>query len=187
MSTYADPTKAYIWLDGDGFRAPAGTACPAAPFAATPTTGSSPGVVWDAFGGVETGFEVTAKRDTTPLAVWNRRSAPYKVYKAPREDRVKLRPVDYSKATVLTALEGGSIVETPTASGIFHWHNGIEEEFALLLVIRDDATSAGFYSNRVTLVTPPPRTFGKAELDGFEIELLALSPFTPITSWNPLT
>jgi hypothetical protein len=99
---------------------------------------------------------------------------------------VKLRAVDYSVATVLTALEGGSIVETPTASGVFQWNNGSDEDFALLLTVHDEGTSVGFYSGRVTLTTPPPRTFGKAELDGFEFELLALEPFVPITSFNPL-
>ncbi|WP_280389313.1 hypothetical protein [Nocardia wallacei] len=183
MSTHADPDKAYVWLDGDGFRSPAGTACPDDPFATNPVTGA---VSWLAYGGIEAGFEVTPSRDVTPKPVWNRRRAPYKVVKSPTEERVKLRPVDYSVATVLTYLQGGSIAEVPAASGVFHWNPGDDEDFAVLLVVRDEGTAAGFYSERVTLTTPPPRTFGKEDLDGFEIELLALEPFVPITNWNPL-
>ncbi|MCU1640914.1 MAG: hypothetical protein JWN03_1189 [Nocardia sp.] len=183
MSTHADPDKAFVWLDGDGYRAPAGTVRPVAPFVDNPVSGAIP---WLSFGGIEAGFEVNPTRDVSPKKVWNRRLAPYKVVKAPTEERAKLRPVDYSAATVLTALQGGSIVEAPPASGVFEWHPGDDEDFALLLVVRDDGNAAGFYSPRVTLTTPPPRTFGKEDLDGFEFELLALEPFTPITSFNPL-
>ncbi|MFJ1454693.1 hypothetical protein [Nocardia sp. N2S4-5] len=183
MSTHADPDKAYVWLDGDGFRAPKGTARPTNPFANNPVTGS---LSWDAFGGIEAGFDVTPTRDVTPKKVWNRRRAPYKVIKSPTEERIKLRPVNYSVATVLTALQGGSIAEVPPGSGVFEWNPGDDEDFAVLLNIRDEGTSAGFYSPSVTLTTPPPRTFGKEDLDGFELELLALEPFVPLTSWNPL-
>lgn len=181
MSTHADPDKAYVWLDGDGYRAPAGTAIPTDPFATSPVTSS---LAWDAYGGIEAGFELTPTRDTSPKRVWNRRLAPYKVIKSPTEERVKLRPVDYSVATVLTALQGGSISQV--SSGLYQWNPGDDEEFAILLVLRDEAATQAFYSERVTLTTPPPRTFGKEDLDGFEIELLALQPFVPLTSFNPL-
>lgn len=183
MSTHADPDKAYVWLDGDGYRAPKGTPRPTDPFAVAPVSGA---VNWLAYGGIEAGFELTPTRDVSPKKVWNRRLAPYKVIKSPTEERIKLRAVDYSVATVLTHLQGGSIVETPSGSGVFEWHAGDDEEFAILLMLRDEGTSQGFYSPAVTLTTPPPRTFGKEDLDGFEIELLALEPFIPITSWNPL-
>lgn len=183
MSDHADPNKAYVWLDGDGYRAPVGTARPDDPFADNPVTGS---VTWDPFGGIETGFDLTPTRDVKTKPVWNRRLAPYKVVKSPTEERVKLRPVDYSVASVLTALQGGSIVEVPAGSGVFEWHDGDDEDFAILLNVRDEGVNAGFYSPRVTVTTPPPRTFGKEDLDGFELELLALEPFIPITSWNPL-
>ncbi|MFI6368709.1 hypothetical protein ACIBG0_39010 [Nocardia sp. NPDC050630] len=181
MSTHADPEKAYVWLDGDGYRAPKGTLLPTDPFADNPTTS---GLVWDAFGGIEAGFELTPTRDVSPKKVWNRRLAPYKVIKSPTEERVKMRPVDYSIATVLTALQGGSI--SVVSSGVYRWNPGDDEDFAVLLVLRDEDTSQAFYSPEVTLTTPPPRTFGKEDLDGFELELLALSPFVPLTSWNPL-
>ena len=181
MSTHAAPEKAYVWLDGDGYRAPKGTLLPTDPFADNPVTGS---LSWDAFGGIEAGFELTPTRDVSPKKVWNRRLAPYKVIKSPTEERVKLRAVDYSIATVLTALQGGSI--STVTSGVYQWNPGDDEDFAVLLVLRDEDTSQAFYSPEVTLTTPPPRTFGKEELDGFELELLALSPFVPLTSWNPL-
>ncbi|MEU9515921.1 hypothetical protein [Micromonospora sp. NPDC048169] len=181
MSDHAAPEKAYVWLDGDGYRAPAGTGIPTDPFAINPVTG---GVTWDAYGGIEAGFEVTPTRDVTPKRVWNRRLAPYKVIKSPTEERVKLRPVDYSVATVLTALQGGSI--SVLSPGVHRWNPGDDEEFALLLCLRDETASQAFHSSRVTLTTPPPRTFGGEDLDGFELELLALEPFTPLTSFNPL-
>ena len=59
MSTTPDSTKAYVWQDGDAFRAPAGTALPANPFSDTLplTTGTGPGVTWKAYGGIQAGFE----------------------------------------------------------------------------------------------------------------------------------
>ncbi|MBF5002219.1 hypothetical protein IRT45_34445 [Nocardia sp. BSTN01] len=183
MSVHADPEKAYVWLDGDGYRAPAGTVLPTDPFADNLVSGS---IMWDPFGGIEAGFELNGTRDVTPKKVWNRRRAPYKVVKSPTEERIKLRCVDYSVASTLTALQGGSISETSPGSGVFQWNAGDDEDFAFVAVLRDEDGNAGFYSPRVTLTTPPPRTFGKEDLDGFEFELLALDPFVPLTSWNPL-
>ena len=181
MSDHAAPEKAYIWLDGDGYRAPVGTALPTDPFAVNPASG---GINWDAFGGIEAGFELNASRDVSPKTVWNRRRAPYKVIKSPSEERIKLRAVDYSAATVLTALQGGSI--SMLSAGVYQWNPGDDEDFALLMVLRDEEAKQAFYSPRVTLTTPPPRTFGREDLDGFEFELLALEPFVPLTSFNPL-
>ncbi|MGF7124031.1 hypothetical protein [Rhodococcus sp. BE178] len=186
MSTHANPEKAYVWLDGDVYRAPAGTPMPTDPFANAPVSGTAPGITWDAFGGIEAGFEVNPSRDIKTLPVWNRREAPYKVVKGPLEERIKLRATDYSKATVLTALQGGSIAETSTGSKVFQWNPGQDEDFAIQLLLRDDDGTAGFYCSRVTLTTPPPRVFGGESLDGFEFELLALDKVVPLTSFNPL-
>ncbi|MBF6515519.1 hypothetical protein IU421_14700 [Nocardia cyriacigeorgica] len=181
MSTHAAPEKAYVWLDGDAYRAKAGTGIPTDPFAASPVTGS---VTWDPYGGIEAGFELTPTRDVTPNRVWNRRLAPYKVIKSPSEERVKLRAVDFSVATALTTLQGGTISQL--SPGVYRWNPGDDEDFALLLALRDESANQVFWSPSVTLTTPPPRTFGKEELDGFEFELLALEPFVPLTSFNPL-
>ncbi|EOM78098.1 hypothetical protein DW322_11290 [Rhodococcus rhodnii] len=187
MSTHANPEKAFVWLDGDVYRAPAGTAIPTDPFANAPVTGSTPGVTWDPFGGIEAGFELNPTQDLTPLPVWNRRSATYKLVKGVREDRFKFRAVDYSVATALTALQGGTITEVGTAPNqYFQWEPGDDEEFALLLLLRDEDDTSGFFCKRVTLATPPPRVFGGETLDGFEFEVLCLDKVVPVTSWNPL-
>jgi hypothetical protein len=175
-----------VWLDGDAFRAPAGTALPPDPFANTLVTGSAPGVTWDAYGGIEAGFEVTPTRDLKPIPVWNRREAPYKNIKGVQEDRFKFRATDYSKATVLTSLQGGSIAEVGVDSGVFQWEPGDDEDFAVTFLLRDGDDTSGFYCSRVTLTTPPPRVFGGETLDGFEFEFLALDKVVPLTSWNPL-
>jgi uncharacterized protein YjdB len=183
MSTYANPDKAYVWLDGDAYRAPAGSAKPSNPLEAAPLIAGAPML---AFGGIEAGFEITPTRDFKKLDVWNRRSAPYKAFKGPKSQRVKLRFVDYSPATVLTMLQGGSITETDVDSGVFEWTVGDDEEFAILLHVRDGDDVEAFWSDRVTLVNDPSRPMGGDKLDGFEVELEALSPFVPLTNWNPL-
>lgn len=185
MSTFADPDKGYVWLDGDAFRAPKGTGEPNDPFAASVETGTGTPVIWDAYGGLEVGFNIDPKRDVKTLPVWNHRQSPYATVKGPLEEKVKFRAVDFSKATVLTALQGGSIVAIGATTN-FRWVPGDDEEFALTLRVVDDTGKQAWYSERVTLTTPAPRTFGGDKLDGFEFELLALSPLVPITNWNPL-
>jgi hypothetical protein len=180
VSTYANPEKAYVWQDGDAFRAAAGTAIPTDPFASTVVTGS---VTWDAFGGIEAGFEQNPSQDTKELPIWNYRQSSYKIARSPRSDRLKLKPVDYSKATVTTMLQGGSIVETSTGSGVFKWQIGDSEEFAILLRLEDEEDMQALYCERVT---PPPRSLGGDKIDGFDMELLALAPVIPLTSTNPL-
>ncbi len=106
--------------------------------------------------------------------------------KGPLEERFKLRATDYSKATVLTALQGGSISEIGSGSSLFQWNPGADEDFAAMFVLRDDDGMSGFYCSKVTLTTPPPRVFGGESLDGFEFELLALDKVVPITNFNPL-
>ncbi|MFE5790602.1 hypothetical protein [Rhodococcus erythropolis] len=186
MSTHADPNKAYVWQDGDAFRAPAGTAAPTDPFGLTLVTGAAPGVTWDAFGGIEAGFEQNPSQDTKELPIWNYRQSSYKIARGPRSDRLKLKPVDYSKATVLTLLQGGEIVETSSGSGIFKWVIGDSEEFAILLRLEDEDDKQVLYCERATLFTPPPRSLGGDKIDGFELELLALSPVQLLTNSNPL-
>lgn len=187
MSTYADPNKAYVWQDGDAFRAPAGTAAPTDPFASTLVTGTLPGVTWDAFGGIEAGFEQNPSQDTKELPIWNYRQSSYKIARGPRSDRLKLKPVDYSKATVLTLLQGGEIITTGTAPNEVHkWVIGDSEEFAILLRLEDEDDKQVLYCERATLFTPPPRSLGGDKIDGFELELLALSPVQLLTNTNPL-
>lgn len=189
MSTIADPNKAYAWQDGDAFRAPEGTALPVAPFSNTPTTGTGPGVIWDGFGGVEAGFEKNPKQDTKKHPVFNKRKRPYKITRGMREESIKFRAVDYSKAAVLTSLLGGSIAQVG-ATDVYQWIEGDSENFAFLWTLGDESDGGddriGFYVAEATLATPPPRSFTGENLDGWELEIEALSEVIPISNFNPL-
>ncbi|WP_336791771.1 hypothetical protein [Gordonia malaquae] len=191
MSTTPDNSKAYVWQDGDAFRAPVGTALPADPWAAPPlVTGTSPGVTWDPFGGIQAGFQLDPQQDVKKHKIFNKRESSYAISRGPREDTTKFRATDYSKAAVLTALLGGSIVETSPGSDVFEWIEGSAEEFALLWILADPSNASadrtGFYTPKATLATPPPRAFTGEELDGFELEILSLAPLRPISNFNPL-
>lgn len=188
MSTFADSTKAHLWLDGDGFRAPAGTALPTDIFASSLSG-------WDAFGGIKAGFAITRDRDVNEVDVWNNRTgAPYKRVKLPPKPTVALRPVDYSKATALTLLRGGSIAETPAGSGIFEWIEGDDEEFAFIMRVVDGTTKKGYYIARCELTNLPEEHMGDADddVEGWDIELGPLAPIgggaavRKFTTFNPL-
>ncbi|MGV9744591.1 hypothetical protein ACWDTG_06715 [Rhodococcus zopfii] len=179
MSTFADPNKAYVWYDGDAFRGAADATMPTDPFAATLAG-------LQAFGGIKAGFESTPEQNTTPLDVWNRRNAPYKLKRDPRRDKMKFRAVDYSPATVLTILNGGTITETSVGSGIYEWDEGDEEEFSILLRVTDATGSLALWTPRATLASPPPRSWNDSDLDGFDFDILALTPFKTLSTFNPL-
>lgn len=184
MSNYADPSKGVVYLDVDMFRAPAGTALPALPFAEPPTTGTSPGTVWDAFGGLQMGFDLTPSQDIKKHRVMNYRKSAYAVTSSPRDDTFKMKATDRSKATFLTVLEGGSVVELST--GLYEYEKGPGDEFAVLAIARDISAKAFFYCSRVRLGTPPPRTFKGEDLDGWEFELIALDGIREGGDENPL-
>lgn len=179
MSTHADPSKAYVWYDGDAFRGAVDAAQPADPFA-TAVAGLQP------FGGIKAGFESTPEQNTTPLDVWNRRGAPYKLKRDPRRDKMKFRAVDYSAATVLTILNGGTITETSIGSGIFQWEEGDDDEFSILLRVTDPTGSLALWTPRATLASPPPRSWNDSDLDGFDFDIMALVPFVTLSTFNPL-
>ncbi|MGB6246112.1 hypothetical protein [Gordonia sp. (in: high G+C Gram-positive bacteria)] len=191
MSTTPDNSKAYVWQDGDAFRAPAGTALPADPWMAPPlTSGVSPNEVpWDAFGGIQAGFNLEPNQEIKKHTIFNKRDSTYALSRGPREDTTKFRAVDYSKAAVLTTLLGGQIVQVG-ATDVYKWIGGQAEEFALIWTLADPSNAStdrvGFYTEKATLSSPPPRAFTGEELDGWELEILALSPLIPISNWNPL-
>ncbi|GAC59343.1 hypothetical protein [Gordonia sihwensis] len=189
MSTTPDNSKAYVWQDGDAYRAPAGTALPEDPWAHPLVTGTSPGVTWDAFGGIQAGFNLEPNQDIKKHTIFNKRDSTYALSRGPREDTTKFRAVDYSKAAVLTSLLGGEIVQVGT-SEVYKWVGGNAEEFALIWTLADPSNAStdrvGFYTEKATLSSPPPRTFAGEDLDGWEFEILALSPLVPISNWNPL-
>ncbi|WP_454174990.1 hypothetical protein [Gordonia sputi] len=190
MSTTPDSTKAYVWQDGDAFRAPAGTALPANPFSDTLplVTGTAPGVPWKAYGGIQAGFEQTPDQEIKKHKIFNKRNSIYAMSRGAREDTVKFKAVDFTAATVLTSLCGGSITQIGT-TGIYEWIQGTSEEFALLFRLGDPSNAStnrfGFYTKRATLATPPPRNFNGEDLDGFELEILAIDPLVPISNYDP--
>lgn len=186
MSTYADSSKARLWIDGDAFRGTANAAAPADPFAA-----SIAGM--DAFGGIKAGFTVTPNQDVQDLDVWNNESgAAYYTSKKPPTYGLKFRPVDYSKATVLTLLRGGSIAETAGGSGIFKWTEGADEEFSFLMRVVNGNKKKAYYVARATLATIPEEVMNDEDLEGWDLEIKPLAPTGGVqaiqrfTTENPL-
>lgn len=181
MSTYADPSKAALWLDGDAFRAPAGTAIPADIFASSLSG-------WEAFGGIKAGFSVERTRDVTKLTVWNKQGT-YRTSKGDEEAVIKMRPVDLSKATALTLLTGGSIV---AGNGGYEWVEGDEENFALIVRVVDGTKKKAYYLKKAELGNRPTDTLNDDDLAGWDFEITALipddgsRPIRPFTESNPL-
>lgn len=184
MSTYANPAKARTWLDGDAFRAPAGTALPANIFASTLSG-------WAAFGGIKAGFKLTSDRDVTDIDVWNNESgAPYKRIKQSPSVTIAFRPVDYSVATVLTLLHGGSM--SPAAGG-FEMVEGEDEEFGFIMRVVDGDEKKAYFVAKAELLSIPEEDMGADDdVEGFDLEIGPLTPddSTPairrILSSNPL-
>lgn len=181
MSQHADPTSAYLWMDCDGFRAPAGT--PRPDLTGMELESFSPDG-FDAYGGMETGFAISAEGAATPKQVMNHRNSPYKVGRAPRVDSITFKNVDTSKAYLDTITEGGRILEFP--DGTIQIERGIAEEFALLLVARDGTGAGAYWSPRVTLSTPPAEGAVDGDtLAGSEFTLIALEPLRKIYGTRP--
>lgn len=181
MSNYADPSKARVWLDGDAFRAPAGTALPADIFAATLTG-------WDPFGGIQAGFEVERAQELTKLSIWNK-SGTYRQVKGDEEGTIRMRPVDQSKATALTLLTGGSIV---AGAGGYEWVEGDSENFALIIRVVDGNTKKAYFMKKAELGNRPTETLNDEQLAGWDMEITPLvpddgsKPIRPFTTENPL-
>lgn len=181
MSDYADPSKARLWLDGDAFRAPAGTALPADIFASTLTG-------WEAFGGIQAGFEVERTQDTENLKVWNKDGV-YRKRKGDEEGTIRMRPVDMSKATALTLLVGGSI---SAGAGGYEWIDGADENFALILRVVDGTEKKAYFMKKATLNNKPTETLNDEQLEGWDMEIAPLAPddgtrsLRKFTSSNPL-
>jgi len=181
LSTYADSSKATVWLDGDAFRAPAGTAIPADIFAT-----ALPG--WDAFGGVEAGFTVERPQEVTKYPIFNA-TGTYKSRKSQEEPVIKLRAVDLSKASALTLLTGGSIT---AANGGYKWVEGDAENFALIVRVNDASRKKAYYVEKGELNNRPPETLNDQQLMGWDLEINVLTPASggkpiiPFTSDNPL-
>lgn len=181
MSTYADSSKARLWLDGDAFRAPAETALPADIFATTL-------VGWDAFGGIQAGFEVERTQQRTPFTIWNKQGV-YRQNKGDEEPTVRLRPVDMSKALALTLITGGSVA---AGGGGFEWIEADSEFFALILRVIDGTDKMAYYIRKAELANRPTETLNDEQLMGWDMEITPLvpadgsRPIRRITTNNPL-
>lgn len=173
MSDNANPALAHLWLDGDAFRAPAGTAIPATILDGTALDAATY-TGWSAYGGIKAGFKVTTATNATPLQVWNA-DGDYKIKKDPDSVTIEFVPVDESKATILTELRGGSIVETATGSGLFEYIDGDDEDFALLLRAKDGDDFVFYYVSRGTLNGAPEKDHA-GDLTGSPISVKPLTP-----------
>lgn len=172
MSTYADPSKAALWLDGDAFRAPAGTTVPADIFA-TSLAG------WEAFGGIQAGFTLERPRETEKLTIWNAEGT-YRQKKGQEEPTIQMRPVDLSKATALTLLTGGS---TSAGAGGFEWLEGDEEFFGLILRVEDGTKKKAYYVAKGELANRPTEVLNDEALMGWDLEI---SPLVPDGGGKPI-
>lgn len=172
MSQFANPDKAYVWLDGDAFRAPAGTDLPNDLYA------EDLDKEWLPYGGVEAGFEETSEQSVTKLNVFNYRNSAYKIGREPLVSGMKFRAVDNSEATLKTRAQGGKVVKS---GDNYVLEKGIGEEFALLVRLDDGDDKMAWYSPRVTLSAPATRAAidGKS-IDGFEFDITALVPFKEV-------
>lgn len=183
MSDYINADDARLWLDGDAFRAPANTAMPADIFASTLTG-------FDPLGGIKAGFTLTTDRDVTDLDIWNNKTgAPYRRKKGPKKPTLKLRPVDYSKATALVLLQGGSIA---AGGGGFEWTQGDEEQFAFITRVYDGTSKKAYFIANCELNNVPEEVLNDDDIEGWDLEIGPLAPAdgTPavrkITTSNPL-
>lgn len=181
MSNFADPSKAFLPLDGDAFRAPENTALPADIFAATLTG-------WDAYGGIKAGFVVETSQENTKLTVFNKEGT-YRLKKGQEEAQLRFRPVDQSKATVLTNLQGGSVA---AAAGGYEHVRGLSEEFALIIRVQDGNEWIAYYCKRAQLDAIPGETLDGEDLVGYDYVLVPLVPddgskaLRRFTKTNPL-
>ncbi len=172
MSTYADPNKANVWLDGDAFRAPSGTPMPVDPFNPTEAEG------WLPFGGIEAGFTTSSEQSVTKKKVWNYRQASYKVTRDPLDEGVTFRMVDNSEAALLTRAQGGTIT---TVAGRDSIKKGDGENFALIVVLRDGDEDAVLYWSDGTLSGPVTRAaIDGQNIDGFDV------PYTGLTTMEEI-
>lgn len=185
MSTYVDPSKVRLWLDGDAFRAPLGTALPSNIFA---TSLPAP---WTAFGLIKAGFTVTTAQTVTPLTGWNNTSGgAVRLKKDPPQPSIKLRPEQYSVATCLTLLRGGSVVDLGSSN--FEHVAGDEEQFEVILRVIDGTNRKGYYMAKGELGTIPEEVMDGQDLEGWDLEYTPLVPddgsdaVRKFTNWNPL-
>lgn len=165
MSNFANPAKAFLPLDGDAFRAPENTALPADIFAASLSG-------WDAYGGIKAGFEVEKTQENTKLKIFNKRGV-YRLKKGDQESAIRFRPVDQSKATVMTNIRGGSVA---AAAGGYEHIDGETEQFAVIIRVQDGDEWIAYYAKSAELDTIPLEKLDGEDLVGYDYVLVPLIP-----------
>lgn len=182
MSNFATPSKAFLPLDGDAFRAPENTALPADIFAASLSG-------WDAYGGIKAGFETETTEETTKLKIWNKRGV-YRVKRGDEESFIRFRAVDVNaKAVALTNLRGGSV---SAAGGGFEHIRGITEQFSIIVRMQDGNEWIAYYAKSSELETIPLENGDGEDLLGYDYVVLPLVPddgsvpMRKFTKTNPL-
>jgi hypothetical protein len=166
MSNFADPSKTFLPLDGDAFRAPENTALPADIFAATLTG-------WDAYGAIKAGFVAETTQENTKIKVFNKQGT-YRLKLGQEETQLRFRPVDAkNKAVALTNLRGGSV---SAAAGGFEHIRGTEEEFALIIRVQDGNEWIAYYAKRAALESVPGETLDGEDIVGYDYILNPLVP-----------
>lgn len=176
MSQHANPERAFVWIDGDAYRFPAGASMPEDPFAVTHSEGL-------AFGGIQAGFEHNLEQTVRKHDVWNYRQATYAVSRDPLNEGFAFRAVDNTAATALTRAQGGTITKVGDR---FQLESGDGEEFGLLIVLSDGVDQEAHWSPRVTLDGPPTRTaVNGQDIDGWQFPITALAPFIEIMAGAP--
>lgn len=176
MSDFANPEKAYAWIDGDAFRYQAGLPIPTDAYDAAPKDGMP-------FGGIEAGFELTSDQSVNKKMVFNYRQAAYKVLRQPLDEGMKFRAVDNSQATLLTRAQGGKIT---IKNGLPVLEKGDGEEFGLLVRLDDGNDKTAFYCSRCTLSAPATRAAIDGQtIDGWEFTITFLAPLQEILPGLP--
>lgn len=171
MSDFANPEKAYAWLDGDAFRFPAGSEMPEDVYADKFDDGLP-------YGGIEAGFELTTEQSVTKKKVFNYRKSAYKVLRDALDQGMKFRAVDNSEATLKTRLQGGTITKVGQNHVV---EIGVGEEFALLVRLDDGEDKTAFWCERVTLSGPATRAaIDGQSIDGWEFNITYLSPLQEV-------
>ncbi|ACU39448.1 hypothetical protein [Actinosynnema mirum] len=173
MSSYANPSLAFLALDGDAFRAPAGTPVPPDIFA--PSLSG-----WVPYGGIKAGFTKQVEQQITDLYVWNKREAPYRRKKDAKKPKILFRAVDQGPASALTVLRGGSI---SAGNGGHEWIEGDEEFFAFIFRVEDGDEAKAFYAQKAEAGPPPEEKYDGEDLDGWDFDL---SPLIPDDGSKPL-
>ena len=171
MSNFANPTKAYVWLDGDAFRGLPGASLPEDPFAETLEG-------FDAYGGIEAGFELTAEQGIEKKKIFNKRDSVYKVVREVVEEGMKFRSVDNTKASLLTRAQGGKVTKK---GDLYIVSKGMGEEFSLLTRLEDGTARTAFWCARCTLAGPAARAaIDGQNIDGWEFDIVFLAPLLEV-------